>query len=155
MAKEDTAGLQVDSRYGPVLVPDGAGGQLQTAGGKRELTFEFSGATINDDSEQNPIIPAGSLVIAAYAEIEEAFTLGGTTPTIVAGTVGTEATNGVAIADAGEADTIGTYDITASITGTWGAGLAADTSVGLALGGTQPVVGADGKGRIVIEYVKV
>jgi hypothetical protein len=155
MSKENTAGLGVNSRYGPLTTPDGAGGVIKTEGAVNELTLDFTGETINDDSEQNPVIPAGSLIIAAYAEISEAFVLGGTTPTIDIGTKGSEGTNGIDIADAGEADTVGTYDILGTPSGTWAASLAANTTVGIALGGTSPTVTSAGKARVVVQYLQV
>ena len=157
MAKEESSGLGtgVRSRFGPVAIPDGSGGVARTAGVRNELVLEFTGDDINNDDFQKPIIPAGSLVTAAHAEILEAFTLGGTTPTIDIGTDGSEGTNGVDIADSGEADTEGTYDILYTPSGTWAAILAADTTVSVALGGTTPTVTAGGRAKVVIEYINL
>ncbi len=109
----------VKSRYGPLATPDGAGGVLKTEGGLNELTISFSGQVINDDSEQRRTIPAGSRVFSAFVEIEEVFVLTGTTPTILVGRDGAEVTDGIVI-DEGEADTVGTYDVTTSVAGTFG-----------------------------------
>ena len=154
MSKENTAGLGVNTRYGPVAVPDGVGGVIKTEGAFNELTLEFSGQNINDGVEQNPVIPAGSLIVGAYAEIEEVFVLGGTTPTIDIGTLTSETTNNVDITEA-QAEAVGTYDIMGTPAGTWAASLAADTSVGIALGGTTPPATAVGKARVVIQYINV
>lgn len=156
MAKENTSGLNVNSRYGPVAIPDSAGGVIKTEGGKNEMTIELSGKNINDDSLQGDIIiPAGSLVIEAYVEVEEVFVVSGTDPTILVGTNGSEATNGIVISEA-IAEAVGTVDITATKTGTWDASFAADTVVGVAIGGTAgPAVTDVGVLRVVVVYVKV
>ncbi|NOQ73238.1 MAG: hypothetical protein GQ574_14620 [Crocinitomix sp.] len=78
--------------------------------------------------------------------------LGGTTPVIDIGTESTEATNGFTITEA-QAEAVGMYDLTSALAGTWAAGLAADTTVGLLLGGTSPTVTSAGKAKIVIRYV--
>ena len=157
MAKEESSGLGagVRSRFGPVAIPDGSAGVYRTSGARNELVLEFTGDDINNDDFQKPIIPAGSLVTAAHAEILEAFVLGGTGPTIDIGTDGSEGTNGVNIVDTNEADTVGTYDILDTPDGTWAASLAADTTVSVALGGTTPTVTAAGRAKVVIEYINV
>ena len=156
MSKEASSGLGsgVRSRFGPVSVPDGAAGVVRTAGGMNQVVLEFSGADINNDDFQKAVVPAGSLLVSAYAEIEEVFALGGTTPTIDIGTDGSEATNNVDITEA-QGEAVGTYDILGTPGGTWAAGLAADTTVSIALGGTTPTVTSAGKARVVLEFVKV
>ena len=156
MSKEASSGLGsgVRSRFGPVGIPDGAAGVVRTAGGKDQYILEFSGADINNDDFQKPVVPAGSLLVGAYLEVEEVFVVGGTTPTLDIGTDGSEATNNV---DASEAqlEAVGTYDIMGTPAGTWASSLASDTTVSLALGGTSPTVTSAGKARVVLEFVKV
>jgi hypothetical protein len=156
MSKEASSGLGsgVRSRFGPVSVPDGAGGVVRTAGGMNQVVLEFSGADINNDDFQKAIVPAGSFLTRAYIEVEEIFALGGTTPTIDIGTDGSEATNRVDVTQA-QAQAVGTYDIVSTALNTWAARLAADTTVSIALGGTTPTVTSAGKGRVVLEFVKV
>lgn len=98
-----------------------------------------------------PTLPAGAKVIRALVEVQEVFILGGTTPAIKIGTKTTESTNGISISEA-QAEALGVYDITASLAGTWAAGLAAKTTLGIALTGTSPTNGATGKARVVIQY---
>ena len=131
-------------------------GNIKTEGGKNELTLDIDAAMVDAGAYAllAPKIPAGSLITAAYAEVTEAFALGGTSPTILVGTETSEVTNGLVINEA-TAEATGTYDLTATLTGTWGAGLAADTVVGLSLGGTTPSVTTAGKVRVVIEYLQV
>ena len=150
MSKENSAGLGVNNRYGPLLTPDGVAGVFKTAGAENELVIEFSGANVNDDVIDG-FIPAGSTPVEVYVEVKSAFTLTGTTPALEVGTDGSEATNGFSISEA-QLEAVGTYTIT-SFNGTWAARLAADTSVAAALSGTSPTI-TGGEGRIVVRYVK-
>jgi hypothetical protein len=131
-------------------------GVIRTAGAMNELTLDIDAAMVSDGALTlvAPIIPAGSLIEDAYVEVTEAFVLGGTSPTILVGTSGSEVTNGLVVNEA-TAEATGTYDITSTLTGTWAAGLAADTTVGIDFGGTSPTVTAVGKMRVVVRYVKV
>ena len=157
MARENTAGLGVDNFYGPRLIPEGHGGTIKTEGAKNELSFEFTGAQVSAGEFDTIIIPAGSRVLSAVVEVSEVFVLGGTTPTINVGTVGSAATNGVSISEAGAeaADTYTDGDTEVTINGTFGAGLAVDTSVTVEMGGATPTSTAAGKARFVVVYAKV
>ena len=152
MSKENSAGLGVNNRYGPFLIPDGVVGVIKTEGAVNELTLEFSGKNINDDVILGTL-PAGAKPLEAYVEIEEVFALGGTTPIIEVGTDGSEVTNGVSIAEA-TAEATGTTVIT-TFAGTWANALTANTNVSVALSGTSPTVTDAGKARVVVRYVKV
>jgi hypothetical protein len=132
-------------------------GVVKTEGSSNELSVDITGETLANNAFAKVVIPAGSIVTNAYFETTEAFDLGGTTPTILVGTKGSEATNGVVVAEA-EAEAIGSGDITASLQGTWaaGSGLAADTEVGVALGGTTPTVDAAlGDITVTVVYKKL
>ena len=151
MAKENTAGLGVNNRYGPLNTPDGAAGNFRTAGVENELVIEFNGKNINDDDILG-FIPAGSTPIEAYMEVKEAFALGGTTPVVEVGTDGSEATNGCTFTEA-NMESVGTV-VNTTFTGTWAARLAADTNVSIVLAGTSPTVTDDGKARVTVRYAK-
>jgi hypothetical protein len=128
-------------------------GKLQSGGGRVRQAFDITGQLLNDGIHGVVKIPAGALVESAYVEVDEVFVLGGTTPTILVGTEGSEVTNGCVISEA-QAEAASTYDISGTLTGTWAAGLAADTEVSVALGGTSPTASATaGKARVVVEYV--
>jgi hypothetical protein len=99
-------------------------------------------------------LPAGAVVKNVYVEVQEAFVLGGTTPTILLGTDTSEVTNGFVISEA-QAEAVATYDVTGTLTGTWAAPLAAETTVGLAMGGTSPTSTTAGKAKVIVEYVSV
>lgn len=96
-------------------------------------------------------IPAGSVIRQVLVEVVEAFALGGTTPTFLIGTDGSEVTNGLVISEA-QAEAVATYDVTATLTGTWDALLAAETTIGVALGGGSPTVTAVGHIVLKISY---
>ena len=151
MAKENSAGLGVNNRYGPFLTPDAAAGVFKTAGAENELVIEFSGKNVNDD-DISGFLPAGSTPVEVYVEVKTAFALGGTDPELDVGTDGSEGTNGFVIDDS-QLEAVGTYTIT-SFNGTWAARLAADTTVSAVLDGTTPTITDAGEARIVIRYVK-
>jgi hypothetical protein len=155
MSFESNTGLGVPTFYGARTKLEGMGGQAPTQGSKKEMVLEFSGANINDDSAMlTAILPQNSLILNAYVDVEEAVTMTGTAPTILVGTNGSEVTNGLVISEA-QAEAKGIYDVTGTLTGTFAASLASDTTLGVALGGTSPTVTNDGRIKVVIEYVHV
>lgn len=143
----------VNNHYGPRNTGKTVG-VSRTAGFVNELTMDIDGTMVGNAAFPllAPSIPAGSIIEDVYLVVEEAFVLGGTTPAIEVGTEGTEATNGFTITEA-QAEATGTYDVTSALSGTWAAGLAAATTVGLALSGTTPTVTSAGKARVVVRYV--
>lgn len=146
---------EVHNHYGEKDL-GGATGVFRTAGSDNELTVIATGEIINDDFLPVVVIPAGAVITKATAHVTEAFVLGGTSPTILVGTDGSEATNG-AVLDEASAEATGYYDITTTLAGTWDAetAFAADTTVGLALGGTDPTVTDAGRVVFVITYANV
>lgn len=153
MSFEDNTGLGVNAFYSERSKLEGMGGQAPTAGNKKELVLEFSGANINDGSlALTAVLPQNALIIAAYVDVEEAVTMTGTNPTILVGTDGSEATNGLVISEA-LAEAKGITDVTGTLTGTWADSLASDTTVGVALGGTNPTITDDGHIKVIVEYV--
>jgi len=145
----------VNNHYGAFETGD-TQGNVKTEGFRNELSIDMDAAMLTAEAFTllAPTIPAGSLVESVILEVTEAFALGGTTPTILVGTNGSEVTNGFVTSEA-QAEAVGTYDLTATLTGTWAAGLAADTVVGVELGGTTPTNGTAGQARFVIKYVNV
>lgn len=154
MAYENKAGLGVKNFYGPRRLTEGTIGGIETRGSQKELTLELSGYAINDNvAFLTGLLPAGAKVEEVVVRTDSAFVMTGTTPTILIGTAGSEATNGFAITEA-QAEAVGTYKIT-SFSGTWANGLAANTTVGIALGGTTPAVTDAGKMRVTVRYTKL
>lgn len=134
----------------------GATGVVRTEGTQNELTLYVTGEIIQNGFLPQVDIPAGAVVTKAVAQVTEAFALGGTSPTIAFGTDGSEATNGGSLTEA-QAEAAGYYDVTTSLAGTWDgeAAFAADTRVGIALGGTSPTVTDAGRVVIVVTYTNV
>lgn len=147
--KEKSSGLGVYNVYGPRETDEGRAGDINTAGVVKELQVDFRG---NSYSYVEATLPKGSIVLDAYAKVEEEFVLGGTSPTINVGTKGSAATNGASITKA-QAEGEGVYDLTPA--GTWGAVLAADTVVAVELGGTTPTITGAGEMKVVVRYVLV
>lgn len=156
MAFESNTGLGVNNHYGPRTTGNSAG-NVGTEGRSYEASVDIDVATIDNGGPLlvDLVIPATSVVETVYADVSEVFNLTGTTPTILVGTDTSEVTNGVVISEA-QAEAVATYDITGTLTGTWAAPLAADTTVGVALGGSGPdTVGATGMVKVYIKYTKV
>ncbi len=129
----------------------GAVGVIKTEGASNELAIDITGQSLHDGLVADVVIPAGSIIVACYAEITEAFDVTGD---LAIGTSGSEAVNGVPVTEA-ELEAEAGLNLTAALIGTWAAGsvLAADTTVGVAAPGT--VVVGKGKGRVVVEYKHV
>ena len=128
-------------------------GNVKTEGKMNQLFIEVTGEDVTALAYPllAPILPAGAVIEDVYAEVTEAFVLGGTTPTILVGTETSEVTNGFVLNET-QAEAAGTYDLTNTLTGTWDSPLAAATTLGLSLGGTSPTNTAAGKVRFVINY---
>lgn len=150
MAREAIPGLGgVTNRFGPRSLPEGKAGVVKTEGTIVQYVLHFSGTNYNSGEIEEPIIPAGFKPLRALVEVETAGAVGGTdTPTIEIGTNGTEVTNGFSVTEA-QAEAQGVYVIT-SFNGTWAAQLAAATTVGVALDGTNPTL-TGGKFKVTIE----
>lgn len=155
MSFESTSGLGVTNHYGPRDTGKTVG-VIKTEGRSYEASIYIDSETIANGGPElvDITIPASAVIEDVYLEVTEAFALGGTTPTILVGTDTSEVTNGVVIAEA-KAEAVATYSLTSTLTGTWAAPLAADTVVGIVLGGTTPTVGSAGKAKVVIRYTKV
>ena len=144
--------------YGPRDNNEGTEGSHKTFGTRQQKVLDFTGKTINDDvfAVDLAFLPAGALVVGAFVQTLEVFVLTGTDPTILVGTEGSEVTNGLVIIE-GVADTVGTVDVTTTLTGTWDEaliGVAADTQISVAIGGTAgPATTNAGHIRVTIEYV--
>lgn len=158
MAFEDSAGLNVVNFYGPRTTLEGLGGHVKIDGAKQQMVLEFSGRNINDAGGRMDSIvtlPANCLVVGAFLDVETLALLAGTDPTILIGTNGSEVTNGFVVTEA-QAEAAGVYDLSATLTGTWAAGLLVDTAVSVTIGGTNtPTIADTGRFKAVIEYIHV
>jgi hypothetical protein len=144
----------VHNQFGP-RDSGGTVGVLEVDGITENLIINVDGGFFTDVGNElvNAVIPAGSVIKSVYVDVEEAFALGGTSPTILIGTNGSEVTNGLVISKT-LAEGTATTNITSTLAGTWDAeaALAADTTVGIALGGTNPTITRAGKLRVTIIY---
>lgn len=158
MTFESNTGLGVKNHYGPRASQSGvaSGGQIHGSGAVEEkvvyITGEDFGTGTSFDTELT--IQDGAKFIEAYAEITEAFVLGGTSPTINVGTNTSEGTNFAIELSEAEAEAVGeVYNSTGG--GTFASPLAADTVIGVALDGTSPTVTSAGRAKVVIRYIKI
>lgn len=158
MSYESNTGLGVNSHYGPRGTEAGvaSGGEVHGSGVIREAVVYITGEDFGDGTtfDTQKIIPAGSKLIDAYAEVSEVFALGGTSPTINVGTSGSAATNRAIRLTEANAETAGQY-YEGSGAGTFTSVLSADTTVAVEMGGTSPTVTSEGKAKVVIRYIKI
>lgn len=146
----------VDNFFGPRR-SGGSSGYLEVDGMIEQLVINLDGALINDKNGQLvPLyLPAGASIRDVYYDGETAFTLTGTSPTILIGTSGSEVTNGLVISQS-VAQSTNTARLTSTLTGTWAVNtpIQARTAVSIVLGGTTPTIDRVGKGRVTIEYIR-
>lgn len=146
----------VHNHYGPRQSGNTVG-VVKTEGSYNELSIEFDGTIVGDGAFPliAPSLPAGAVIKDVTLKVEEVFVLGGTSPVVDVGTEGTEATNGFTMSEA-NLENIGTVDLTGALSGTWAAPLAAETAVGILLGGGGAnTVTSAGVAKLIINYVKV
>lgn len=149
MAKENSSGLGVNTRYGAISIPDGARGNLAGKGALNYLTVEFSADKINNDSINAPTtVLFNVLPLRAWVEVETALSLSGAGAALSFGRQGALGTDSADLS--GTAKGVGFA--TAALKGTFSTGITATTTVviGMASGSIN-----EGSGRFVIEYLKV
>jgi len=156
MPYQNAAGINVFNQYGPRSTGTSVGTD-HSQNSVHELSIEFSGTSLNDSLFVPPyVVPKGVRFTRATLDVRSAFTLTGTTPTVIFG--GTApATNGITLAAASLA-AVAALDVSSSLTGTWAtnsaAGTTASEKVTVALGGTTPAVTAGvGKASLVLHYI--
>lgn len=124
-----------------------------------QITATITGEQLVRDVASNDaflvpiVLPVGAVLGDVIVQVKEVFVLGGTTPTILIGTQGSEVTNGFVISEA-QAEAVGTYNVTATKTGTWASPIATAATVGVALGGTTPTVTSAGRLDVIVKYTK-
>lgn len=157
MAYSNTAGLGVNNFYGARDTTSGTSVGVETSNDSvHQLSISFSGDSLNDAFITPTVIPKGALFKRAILRVDEAFNISGTTPTVIFGAVGAEATNGIVLSEA-ELEAVGTKTPASTGNGTWSqtsaTGVAVAAKVGRALGGTTPVVAKGvGKATLILEY---
>jgi len=150
MAKENSSGLGVNTRYGPISLPDGAKGALGGhEGALNYLAVEFSAEKINADSINAPTtILFNCLPLRAWVEVETALSLSGAGAALSFGRQGGLGTDSADLSGSAK----GTGFAVAGLKGTFSTGITATTTVviGMASGAIE-----GGSGRFIIEYLKV
>lgn len=147
MARETVNG--VPNFYGPRKRYEGLKGEEGRRNDLRELVVEFGGDSY---SAVSFVLPKGATVVGnALVEINEAFVMTGTSPTILIGTT-TPATNYLATVTQAQAQALGTYSSASGGTLAVNTPLAADATITVSLGGTTPTVTGAGKLKLVIPY---
>lgn len=142
--ESNPAGIGVGKSYGQRTLYEGSAGVVRTDGYENTLVADFDYSNYDRVSK---VIPAGAVVVSAYADVLEAFTFtGGTSPDMEIGTDGTEATNGAGLTFTAAGTVVGTP------AGTWTSPFTADTTVGVAPSGSPTSVDA-GKVRVTIKYL--
>lgn len=120
------------------------------------LSIAFDSVSLNGGFLPPVVVPKGALFRSAHLRVDEAFTLTGTTPTVIFGASGTEATNGIVLSQT-ELQTIGTKIPASTGTGTWSqastTGVTAAAKIGKTLGGTTPgVTQGAGKATLTLTF---
>jgi len=155
MPFENTAGLGVNNQYG-IRDTGNTVGVETDKDSVHTMSVAFTGRSLNETFLSPFVLPRGAKVLRYLLRVDQAFTMTGTTPTVIFGGAA-PATNGVALSDV-ELATVGTKTPASAGTGTWGVssttGTTAAERVGKALGGTAPVVvGTAGKATLLVEYI--
>lgn len=149
MAKENSAGLGVSSRYGPVSVPDGARGTFHSQDGMYYIVADWSKDLLTSGSINQAItIVRNMLPLRAWVEIEEALSLSGAGSSLCLGVEGALGTDSADVSGSA----IGVGFKACSLNGKFGTGLTATATlvIGLKSGSIE-----GGKGRFVVECLKV
>jgi hypothetical protein len=155
MPYENTSGIGVFNQYGP-RDTGGSVGSETTDDSIRSLSITITGESLNTGFLPPVTIPKGSRFLRYVLRVDEAFNLGGTSPTVIFG--GTApGTNGVVLTEA-ELEAVGTKVPASTGTGTWSTSSATGTTaaerITKTLGGTSPTVSrTQGKATLIAEYI--
>ena len=161
MGFENKAGLGVNNHYG-VRDTGGAVGVEHGYNTEVVVRIDLTGQSIADAIAgfmPPVVIPKGAHFKQGFLRVDEAFVVGGTSPTLRIGASGSIATNGVVITEA-ELENVGSKVITSTGAGTWAVGSSTGTTaaaeVALDLGGTSPTVATtSGKATLILKYTNV
>jgi hypothetical protein len=150
MARENSSGLNVSTRYGVVAIPDGARGEIgRGEGALFTIAADFSAALINSDSinQAVTVLYPGSLVLRGWAEVETAVSLSGANAGLSIGRQGGLGTDSADLS--GSAVGVGFKAL--GLKGTFSTGITATTTVVVAMASGAIEGGA---GRLILEVLK-
>lgn len=156
MPFENSAGIGVNNFFGPRNT-GGSVGVETSESSTHNLSIALTGETLSGSFLPPVVLPKGAKFVRAVLRIDEAFNLGGTSPTVQIGAAGSVATNGIVLTET-EMETVGTKTPASTGVGTWAqastTGTTAAAKVAFALGGTAPTVDATvGKGTLILTFV--
>ncbi len=156
MPYQNSAGLGVNNFYGARDTGTTVGVE-QSSDSIHQLSIAFTGTSLQDSYLPPLFVPKGAKFMRAILRVDEAFVVTGTTPTLIFGAAGTEATNGFILSEA-ELETIGTKTPASTGTGTWAqastTGTTVAAKVGKTLGGTTPVITTGvGRATLILEFI--
>jgi hypothetical protein len=156
MAYENNAGLGVNNQYG-ARETGGAVGVETSDNSNHSLSISITGDMLNGTFIPPVVIPKGARFTSAILRVDEAFTIGGTTPTVRFGAAGSVATNGIVLSEA-ELEAVGTKAPASTGAGTWAfnsaTGTTAAAKVAFDMGGTSPTATPGvGKATLILNFV--
>lgn len=148
MARENSSGLGVNTRYGPISLPDGAQGRFTSKNGIDQLVVEWSADLINSDSIGAKLIVKNRLPLRAWVEVETALSLSGTSAGLAVGFQSSFTTDCAEITGTA----IGVGFGTATLLGKMATGISSTQT--LVVGVTSGSINS-GAGRFIIECLAV
>ena len=155
MAFENAAGINVFNHYG-ARSTGGSVGVEHSKDSVHQLSIALTGESLNSSFLPPVVVPKGAHFLRAILRVDEAFVVGGTTPTIEIGSAGSTATNGFVVTEA-ELEAVGTKIVTSTGAGTWSTtsatGLTAAAKVAIAKEGDTTVTSGVGKGTLILEFI--
>ena len=154
MPFENSAGIAVSNFYG-ARATGGSVGVETSDRSEHRLSVYITGDMLNGTFIPPVNIPKGARFLRAILRVDEAFDLGGTTPTVRIGAAGSVATNGFVLSEA-ELENVGTKVATSTGAGTWSfnsaTGTTADAKVAFDMGGTSPTAARVGKATLILTF---
>ena len=149
------AGLGVNNYYG-ARNTGGTVGVEDADGATFTLSVNLTGDMLNGTYVPPVVVPKGALFRRAVLRVDEAFVIGGTSPTVRIGASGSVGTNGIVLTEA-ELEAVGSKVPASTGAGTWAVGSSTGTTaaakVAFDMGGTSPTATAGtGKAVLVLEF---
>ena len=155
MPFENSAGIAVSNFYGARSTGNSVGVETSDSSQHR-LSVSITGEMLNGTFIPPVVVPKGARFVGALLRVDEAFNLGGTTPTVQIGAAGSVATNGIVLTEA-EMENVGTKVPASTGAGTWSfssaTGTAADAKVAFAMGGGTPTATNAGKATLILTFI--
>lgn len=155
MPFENSAGIAVSNFYGARSTGNSVGVETSDSSQHR-LSISITGEMLNGTFLPPVVVPKGARFVGALLRVDEAFNLGGTTPTVQIGAAGSVATNGIVLTEA-EMENVGTKVPASTGAGTWSfssaTGTAADAKVAFAMGGGTPTATNAGKATLILTFI--